>query len=93
MEMYPKSFKIPGGVVRPGLENTQIKAALFLGASLNPPLSTVGWTKTTHFNNVVKRNTCSFLLQIVSKQANIRNTVFDQRSSRPQEVGVSRWRK
>ena len=33
-EKCPKSSKIPGGGGRPGLENSQIKAAFFLGASL-----------------------------------------------------------
>ena len=30
-------------------------------------------------------------LKIVSSQTNIRNAIFDQRSTRPPEVGVSRW--
>ena len=30
-------------------------------------------------------------MKIVSSQTNIRNAIFDQRSTRPPEVGVSRW--
>ena len=37
------------------------------------------------------KNTWIFLLKIVSSQANIRNTFFDQRSPRPSGVGVLQW--
>ena len=30
-------------------------------------------------------------MKIVSSQTNIRNAIFDQRSTRPPEVGVLRW--
>ena len=42
------------------------------------------------FNNLGKKLDPLFL-KIVSSQTNIRNAIFDQRSTRPPEVGVSRW--
>ena len=52
---------------------------------LTPPLSTVGWSKTACFNNIVKKPDPLFL-KILSSPANIRNTFFDQRSPRHPEV-------
>ena len=40
-----------------------------------------------------KKTKTLFLLKIVSSQAKIRNTFFDQRSPQHPEVGVLRWRR
>ena len=45
----------------------------------------------TIFNKFWKKIGPPFFLKIVSSQTNIRNAIFDQRSTRPPEVGVSRW--
>ena len=59
---------------------------------LTPPLSTVGWSKTTRFNNLWRKSAHTFyFFLIVSSQANITNTFFEQKSSRHPEVGVSQW--
>ena len=50
-----------------------------------------GGSKIARFNNFAKKLDPPFFLQKVSSQTNIRNAIFDQRSARPPEVGVSRW--
>ena len=54
---------------------------------LTPQLSTVGWSKTARFTNLRRKG--SPFWKILSSQATIRNTFFDQRSPWHLEVGVS----
>ena len=51
-----------------------------------------GGPKSRRFNNLGKKFTPPFFL-IVSSQTNIRNAIFDQRTSGPPEMGVSVWRR
>ena len=50
-----------------------------------------GGSKTARFNNLRKKIRPPLFLKIVLSQTNIRNAIFDQRSTRPPEVGVSQW--
>ena len=73
------------------------------GGVLNPPLSTVGWLKVgcstvgwlQKPKKVKKAKKSSKKKQkykkIVSLQANISDTPFDQKFFQPPEVGVSQW--
>ena len=63
--------------------------------ALGPAQSLVcGAPGSPHLLDVVLPESSLPLLLVfasVSSQTNIRNAIFDQRSTRPQEVGVSRW--
>ena len=58
---------------------------------VTPSLSTVGWSQTMCLNNPWKKTAHNLVFNIWSSQANIKNTLFDQKSPWHPEVGVTRW--